>query len=161
MSHGARRRLQLDPDGMLALWNAGDASSQVRIVDGGTGALVAEWALPSRINDLRFDLRGGRVVIALQDKSVQVWDARAGVALAAFRLEAAAVTACFLGDDGMVASGGWDRTVRIWPWNATMLIGAACLRLDRNLTEAEWAQYLPGEPYRITCPLPPASTLPR
>jgi WD40 repeat protein len=153
------RRLRLDSGGtLLALWSAEDASSRVRILDGGTGAPVADWALPSRINDLRFDPRGGRVVIALEDKSVQVWDARAGVALAVFRHEAAAVTACFLGDEGMVASGGWDGTVRIWPWAASMLIGAACLRLERNLTDAEWAQYLPGEAYRATCALPAAPT---
>jgi len=36
------------------------------------------------------------------------------------------------------------------------LIRDACSRLPRNLTREEWNQYLPGEPYRATCPnLPP------
>jgi hypothetical protein len=27
-----------------------------------------------------------------------------------------------------------------------------CARLTRNFTVEEWQQYLPGEPYRLTCP---------
>jgi hypothetical protein len=32
------------------------------------------------------------------------------------------------------------------------LIRGACSRLPRNLTREEWDRYLPGEPYRATCP---------
>jgi hypothetical protein len=32
------------------------------------------------------------------------------------------------------------------------LIRDACSRLPRNLTREEWRDYLPGEPYRPTCP---------
>ncbi len=32
----------------------------------------------------------------------------------------------------------------------------ACAIAGRNLTQAEWAQYVPGEPYRATCPEWPA-----
>jgi hypothetical protein len=32
------------------------------------------------------------------------------------------------------------------------LLAAACQRATRNLTWQEWQQYLPGEPYRQTCP---------
>jgi hypothetical protein len=32
------------------------------------------------------------------------------------------------------------------------LIELACSRLTRNLTRAEWQQYLGQEPYRATCP---------
>ncbi len=31
-----------------------------------------------------------------------------------------------------------------------------CQRIDRNLTQAEWTQYFPDEPYRVTCPQWPA-----
>ena len=36
-------------------------------------------------------------------------------------------------------------------WHRQDLIDLACSRLTRNLTKAEWKQYLPGEPYRKTC----------
>jgi len=38
---------------------------------------------------------------------------------------------------------------------------AACAVAGRNLTKAEWSQYLPGgEPYRATCPQYPLRTAP-
>ena len=37
--------------------------------------------------------------------------------------------------------------MRLTSWQAL-----ACQRANRNLTRAEWQQYLPGEPYRPTCP---------
>jgi WD40 repeat protein len=37
--------------------------------------------------------------------------------------------------------------LRLSTWQAL-----ACQRANRNLTRAEWEQYLPGEPYRPTCP---------
>jgi AcrR family transcriptional regulator len=41
------------------------------------------------------------------------------------------------------------------------LLAAACTRAIRNLTWQEWQQYLPGEPYRRTCPdLPDHSSVP-
>jgi len=134
----------------LAMWNAGDDISAVRVVNTQTAQVLAEWTLPSRINDLRFDPHGERVVIALQDKSAQVWDIQSGSALAVFRHEAAAMRACFSAKKGTILSGGWDGAVRIWPWNPDSLIKIACSRLDRDLTQAEWKQYLPGEPYRAT-----------
>ena len=51
---------------------------------------------------------------------------------------------------GLIVSGGWDGTAEIWPWLPEQLIRIACARLDRDLTEAEWTQYLPGQPYRAT-----------
>jgi hypothetical protein len=32
----------------------------------------------------------------------------------------------------------------------------ACHLAGRNLTRAEWNQYLPGQPYQTTCPQWPA-----
>jgi WD40 repeat protein len=144
--------IQLDAEGrLLARWEADDTRSRVRVFEIASGRMTVEWSVPSRINDLRFDPRGARVVLALQDKSVQVWDTQQGVALAAFRHEAASTCACFTADADIIASGGWDDTVRIWPWKSEALVRAACGRLERNLTEAEWTQYIPGEAYRKTC----------
>jgi len=36
------------------------------------------------------------------------------------------------------------------------LVDVACSIVGRNLTQAEWQQYFPGEEYRITCPQWPA-----
>lgn len=42
--------------------------------------------------------------------------------------------------------------VTSWDMDPTSWARRACAMADRNLTEAEWAQYLPAEPYRATCP---------
>lgn len=51
-----------------------------------------------------------------------------------------------------VASGGWDKTVRMWLWRPEDLVEDACTLLPRNLTQDEWEQYIGDEPYRPTCP---------
>jgi len=79
-----------------------------------------------------------------------VWNLKTQAPVAIHRHESEASTACFLADDGFIASGGWDGAIRIWPWKQSFLIQAVCSRLDRDMTTGEWSQYLPGEPYRKT-----------
>jgi WD40 repeat protein len=59
------------------------------------------------------------------------------------------------GDRAVIGGGGgtllvWDLDVRHWK-------DTACNIAGRNLTRAEWAQYLPGDPYHATCPQWPAA----
>jgi WD40 repeat protein len=42
--------------------------------------------------------------------------------------------------------------VSVWFWGAERLFPALCAHLTSNLSKEEWDQYLPGEPYRKTCP---------
>lgn len=59
-----------------------------------------------------------------------------------------------------LASGSKDRTVHLWPM-LEELVQIGCQIVRRNLSWAEWQQYLPGEPYRQTCPnLPDHPTVP-
>jgi hypothetical protein len=50
-----------------------------------------------------------------------------------------------------VAVGDKDLRLVRFPIHAQDLISDACSRLGRNLTEAEWARYVVGAPYRKTC----------
>jgi WD40 repeat protein len=45
----------------------------------------------------------------------------------------------------------WDRT--LWSRNYTRWLTELCPRVGRNLTASEWADALPGRPYRRTCPV--------
>jgi hypothetical protein len=45
-----------------------------------------------------------------------------------------------------------------WTLDAGELAAAACQLAGRNMTNAEWATYLPDESYRRTCPDYPAGT---
>jgi DNA-binding SARP family transcriptional activator/WD40 repeat protein len=44
----------------------------------------------------------------------------------------------------------------IWNMNPASWEATACRIAGRNLSHAEWNEYLPGQPYRITCPQWPA-----
>ena len=53
-----------------------------------------------------------------------------------------------------------DENTHAWP-TISRLLEISCTEVQRNLTWDEWQRYIPGEPYRATCPnLPPDSAAP-
>jgi len=52
-----------------------------------------------------------------------------------------------------VVSGSDDKTARVWIYRPEDLIADACSRVTRNLTRAEWDQYIGDAlPYQAVCP---------
>jgi WD40 repeat protein len=43
-------------------------------------------------------------------------------------------------------------TYMVWDFDPAHWASIACGIAGRNLTQAEWSQYLPGRPYQLTCP---------
>lgn len=75
----------------------------------------------------------------------------------------------FSPDGRLLVSAGADGALRLWQMEPIVavpeagappafpeLAGMACSQVQRNLTWEEWQTYLPGEPYRATCPERPA-----
>jgi WD40 repeat protein len=67
-------------------------------------------------------------------------------------------TLSFSPDGRYLATATWDGTIELWLWRLEDLINEACSRLRRNLSHAEWKQYLGEEPYRKTCPNLPSNS---
>lgn len=57
----------------------------------------------------------------------------------------------FSQDNRWLASGSADTTARLWPVSIDKLFEQGCRTVGRNLTSAEWAQYLGQRKYRRTC----------
>jgi hypothetical protein len=51
-----------------------------------------------------------------------------------------------------VAIASHDGHVYRWKTDPDRALGFACQMAGRNLTEDEWAQFLPAQPYREVCP---------
>ena len=65
--------------------------------------------------------------------------------------------AVFTADGGMLANArfGMNR----WELDPSRWQEAACRAAGRNLTQAEWTEYVGDEPYRATCPGWPTAPL--
>ncbi|MGC9347730.1 MAG: WD40 repeat domain-containing protein [Anaerolineae bacterium] len=62
----------------------------------------------------------------------------------------------FSPDGKHLYSSSTDGLLRRWDVDPDSWRGRACAIAGRNLTQAEWAQYMPNEPYRVTCEQWPA-----
>ena len=66
------------------------------------------------------------------------------------------LSVAFSADGTRILSGGWDNTLRLWDAkllkSSDGLRSILCQTSHRNLTKAEWKQYVPeGEDYRAVC----------
>ena len=93
------------------------------------------------------------------DHTVRLWDVPSRRALGRpLRGHAGWVSAVAADPHGNgLASAGEDGAVRLWDpvlWSddASPLRDRVCEGARRSLTRAEWAEYLPDQPYHRTCP---------
>jgi WD40 repeat protein len=58
----------------------------------------------------------------------------------------------FIGDTHDVAIASYDGSIYRWDTDPGRALDFACQMAGRDLTEEEWAQYLPAQPYQSVCP---------
>ncbi len=105
---------------------------------------------------LHFSDDGERLVSGAAHGGVSLWDATTldllGTVYPPHRGEAVPAGAQFIGDTYAVAIASYDGRVYRWETDLTRALDFACQMAGRNLTEDEWAEFLPTQPYREVCP---------
>jgi WD40 repeat protein len=92
--------------------------------------------------------RDGAFIATSGQGRVAVWDGHTGAIIGAVGAPSGDVG---FTDDGTVVVAGADGTVRTWDPRPSAWVAAACQMAGRDLTEAEWRDYLPDREYSPVC----------
>jgi len=99
---------------------------------------------------------GELLVSGADDGGVSLWDAATldllGTVYPHHHGEPVPAGAQFIGDSHDVAIASYDGRVYQWETDLDRAIDFACQMAGRNLTEEEWAEFLPAQPYQSVCP---------
>ena len=99
-----------------------------------------------------FSPDGKYVVSGGGDNTPRVWETDTGEEVARLYHDNWLYSVAFSPNGKYVVSGGVDNTARAWVWQPKDLIANACTTMPRNLTLAEWRQYVGVEiPYEVIC----------
>jgi WD40 repeat protein len=150
----------LSPDGTRVA--TADLEGYLRVYDAATGkpVLPAIRASADYLYSVAWSGDGARIVTAGSDGTVRLYDASSGrqigSPLPVPGADLGSGTSTFLyaaiSPDGRTIMVT-DTTGRVWLYPATAAgwEAYACRLANRELTRAEWSQFLPGHPYQQVC----------
>jgi WD40 repeat protein len=149
--------LAFSPDGHYLV--TGGADNTARIFDVRRSKEVSRLINRSPISALVFSPNGQYLAAGSGDGTARVFEAASSKEVSRLSYLGAVLAAAFSSDGRKLvvtsrnSEGGISiRTDLLCPDD---LIAEACSKLTRNLTGAEWKQYVSEEPYRETCPTLP------
>ena len=99
---------------------------------------------------------GELLVSGAADGGVSLWDATTldplGTVNPPHHGDPVPAGAQFIGDTHDVAIASYDGKVYRWETDLDRAIDFACQMAGRNLTDEEWEDFLPAQPYQSVCP---------
>ena len=133
-----------------------------RVWDAETGKEIARMIHDDRVNSVAFSPDGKYVVsvgcdeqkinTACRISTARVWEAATGTEVARITHAKDVTSVAFSPDGKYIVSGSVDGEVTIREYRPEDLIADACSRVTRNLTVAEWKQYVGDAlPYQAIC----------
>ena len=142
------------PDGSTVA--AAGSTGEVVTIDLSTGDQRRSAAVGAEVLWLNYSDDGELLVSGAEDGGVSLWDATTlelmGTVHPPRHGTAVPSGAQFIGDTHDVAIASYDGTVYRWDTSLERALDFACQMAGRDLTEQEWAQVLPTQPYRSVCP---------
>ena len=154
---GGVTHVAFSPDGKTLATASYDKTARLWAVD--TGKELARLTHEDTVSDVAFSPDGKVLATAsgnsfdfeVADNTARLWDVATGKELARLTHEREVIHVAFSPDGKTLATASADQTARLSLWRPEDMIAEACSRLNRNLTRAEWQQYLGDEPYLKTC----------
>lgn len=118
----------------------------------GDGKLMSDIHHGSRFTDVVFSPDSEYVATAGLDGVAKVWAVLTGQAVFQRRHNGPIYGIGFSHDGRYFATAADDGTASLGLWQPRDLVAIACGTITRNLTEAEWADYMGARQYKDTCP---------
>jgi WD40 repeat protein/DNA-binding SARP family transcriptional activator len=139
-----------DQTGMVWVWEISANGGKAKQVD----SLKHDGAVAS----LAFSPNGQWLISGSQDQTARIWELQTRREVARIKFDEPVSAVAFSPDGKRLILGTEDGILRVWLWQDADLVQLACSRLERNLSQAEWKQYMGDRPYQSTCPnLPPGN----
>jgi WD40 repeat protein len=142
------------PDGSTVA--AAGKSGEIVTIDVSTGDQQRSTSLVAAVSWLNYSDDGELLVSGAQDGGVSLWDATTldllGTVYPPHQGDPVSAGAQFIGDTHDVAIASYDGKIYRWETNLDRALDFACQMAGRDLTEAEWEQFLPAQPYQSVCP---------
>lgn len=142
---------QWSVDGSLILtWSQDQVA---RVWDSESGEVVLTLTHEGNINGGRWNSDESRILTWSSDGTAKIWNAQNGEGLMTLTGDGSVVsTARWNKDESQILLTTEGGLVRVYHTALADLLEVACRFATRNLTWAEWQQYLPDQEYRQTCP---------
>lgn len=141
------------------MWASGSGDGTVKLWDMATGQPLGEplGGSPAAVMSVTFNPNDRILASGNDDGSLILWDVVARQPLGNTPLlghtGSIGSLAFSSSDQSLLASGSADGLVRLWDVDLESWQTRACRRANRNLTQAEWYQFIgPSVPYTPTCP---------
>jgi len=119
------------------------------VSDGVTRATRLSARKNGGIRRVALSADASRVVVSAIDQTAVVIDLRSGEEL--LRARVSEYSPAVLSPDGRLLLTAGNGGAALWEVTPKDLLGAACVRVTRNLTPEEWRRWFVDEPWRKTC----------
>jgi WD40 repeat protein len=131
------------------------AENTVTLWELATGREIATFPHPEQVFNVAFSADGAFLATTSRDGAARIWDVatrRERVRLSGFLARSSNLYQIAFSPDGRLLATQ-DSDVRLWKWHFDDLRAEACRLVRRNLTEAEWVEYVgTADIYAATCP---------